>query len=343
MGRIARYAYLHARVSTHIDRLLEDRELDALIERPVGEEAELLRAKGLESLLGPAPRPSGSIEQRLIGILVQEFVVLVRALSGRAREFLVYWIYRYEFSNLKAILRGKMTGQPAPALRDALVDAGPFGRLPDEELLATEDVAELLRRLEGSPFDEVAREARRIYEQRHELFALDAAVDRRYFAGLWRRAREAGGREGKALLDLVGDIIDRLNLLWLLRYRFAYGLPPAETYYLLIPASYRLGSRELAALAQLASFEEVLARLPPPYAGLLAGSRDTPEVTRRLERYAWRRAERVLRHESFSLARVFAYLVLRERDLRRVRAILRGKQLQMPEPLIREAAALAGH
>lgn len=341
MARVARYAYLHARVATYIDRLLAERDLDALIERPIGEEGELMRAKRLEALLGPTPQPSGSIEQRLIGVLVREFVVLVRALSGHAREFLLYWTYRYEFSNLKAILRGKMAGQPTPGLRDALVDTGPFGRLPEEELLGTEDVAELLRRLEGTAFDEVAREARHIYEQRHELFALDAAVDRRYFAGLWRRARAAAGREDKALLALVGDIIDRLNLLWLLRYRFAYGLAPAETYYLLIPASYRLGAGELAALAQLASFEEVLARLPTPYAALLAGSRDAAEVTRRLERHAWRRAERALRHASFSLTRVFAYLVLRERDLRRVRAILRGKQLRMPPAQIREAAALA--
>lgn len=341
MGRIARYAYLHARVAARLERLLSEDELEALIARAPGEEAVLLRAKGLEALLGPGPRPSGSIEQRLIGILVQEFLVLVRALSGRAREFLVYWTYRYEFSNLKAILRGKLTGQPLPALRDALVEAGPFARLPDEELLGTEDVAELLRRLEGSAFGEVAREARQVYEQRHELFALDAAIDRRYFAGLWRRAREAAGQDGRALLALVGDIIDRLNLLWLLRYRFAYGLPPAETYYLLVPASYRLGGRALAVLAQLGSFEEVLAALPPPYAGLLAGSRDTPEVTRRLERYAWRRAERVLRHEGFGLARVFAYLVLRERDLRRVRAVLRGRELRMAPPLIREATALA--
>ena len=39
------------------------------------------------------------------------------------------------------------------------------------------------------------------------------------------------------------SVIDGTNLIWLLRYRFVYQLPAAETYYLLIPASYRLSSQ----------------------------------------------------------------------------------------------------
>ena len=35
-------------------------------------------------------------------------------------------------------------------------------------------------------------------------------------------------------------MVDRVNLVWLLRYRFAYNLSPAQAYYLLIPASHRL-------------------------------------------------------------------------------------------------------
>ncbi|BAU48723.1 V-type ATP synthase subunit C [Sulfurifustis variabilis] len=339
MGAVARYAYLHSRVSALSERLLSDPDVEALIAVPPGQEGEILALKGMQAMAAGGTPPS--LEQRLIVVLVADFAVLARALAGRPRDFLVYWAYRFELSNLKTILRGRMTGQPTEAIRQELVEA-PFARLPIDELLRTEDVAELLRRLESTPFHDIAREARRIYEERHDLFALDSAVDRRYFAGLSREARAAEGREGNALKALVGDIVDRLNLLWLLRFRFAYGLPAAETYYLLIPATYRLSARTLADLAQLGSMEEVLARLPEPLAALLAGSRDVPETTRRLERHAWAHAERVLRYSSFNLARVFAYLVLRERDLRRVRAVLKGKQLRMPPGIVRTAAALGG-
>lgn len=340
MRDVARYAYLHSRVSALIDRLLSEGDLDALIAAPREQEAELLRAKGLHALIGgeSATAPV-SLEQRLIAVLIDDFTVLVRALSGAPREFLLYWAYRFELSNLKTILRGQLTGQPVEAVRDQLVHMGPFARLPVEELLRTEDVAELLRRLEGTPFADIGREARRIYEEHHELFALDAAVDRRYFADLARHARRAEGRGSDELKSLVGDIVDRLNLLWLLRYRFSYHLAPAETYYLLIPSSYRLSGRTLAELASVESFEDTLERLPEPFRGLLAGSPDAPTATRRLERHAWARAGRVLRYSRFNLARVFAFLVLRERDLRRVRAILKGKSLKMPDTLVRMAIA----
>jgi V/A-type H+-transporting ATPase subunit C len=139
----------------------------------------------------------------------------------------------------------------------------------------------------------------------------------------------------------MASIIDRTNLLWLLRYRFAYALPPAETYYLLIPTGYRLTGRDLLALSQLPTFEEVLQNLPEPFRRLLAPARNTTDVAVILEQEMARTAHSALRHAAFSLARVFAYLVLRETDLRRVRGILRGRHLQLSPDLIRRAVGVA--
>jgi V/A-type H+/Na+-transporting ATPase subunit C len=139
---------------------------------------------------------------------------------------------------------------------------------------------------------------------------------------------------------LVGGIIDRFNLVWLLRYRFAYRLSPAEAYYLLIPASHRLDGRKLLALSQLGSFEEVIEHLPPPYAAWLAGARTASDVASVLDREGWRQAQSELRHGLFNLARVFAYLVLRDRDLRQLRAVIKGKRMRMSTGLIREAVGL---
>ena len=49
-----------------------------------------------------------------------------------------------------------------------------------------------------------------------------------------------------------------MNLVWLLRYRYAYNLPPAQAYYLLIPASHRLLPPHMQQLAQRASFEDAI-------------------------------------------------------------------------------------
>jgi V/A-type H+-transporting ATPase subunit C len=338
MGAAARYAYLHGRTSVMASRLLSDSQLQSLVQLPLGQEDEVLRAAGIEGFQPEEPTaPPRSREQRLITVLLGDLVILARALSGQGRSFLLYWAYRFELSNLKTILRGKLNGQDAAAIQDQLVDMGPFARLPIEELLRTEDVAELLRQLEGTAFADIARQARRIFEERHEPFALDAAIDRQYFAGLAKRALSAESGGSPQLRTLIGGIIDRMNLLWLLRYRFAYGLSSAEAYYLLIPSTFRLGSRDLLALSQLGSFEEVIAHLPAPFREWLAGTANASDVTLVLERESWRQAESVLRRSAFNLARAFAYLMLRERDLRWVRAAINGKRLKVAPELIQEA------
>lgn len=338
MSAAARYAYLHGRTSVMASRLLSASQLQNLIQLPLGQEVEVLQAAGIEGFQPGEPTVSPrSREQQLITVLLDDLVILARALSGEGRGFLLYWAYRFELSNLKTILRGKLTGQDANTIRDQLIDMGPFARLPMEELLRTEDVAELLRQLEDTAFADIARQARRIFEERHEPFALDAAIDRQYFAGLAKRALGAEGGASTQLRMLIGSIIDRMNLLWLLRYRFAYGLSSAEAYYLLIPSTFRLGSRELLALSQLGSFEEVIAHLPAPFSEWLAGTVNASEVTRILERESWRLAESVLRRSAFNLARAFAYLILRERDLRWVRVAIKGKRLKVASELIQEA------
>ena len=343
MGATARYAYLHGRTSVLAARLFSPSQIQDLIRLPLGQETALLQGAGIEGFQPGEPAESPRVrEQGLVTVLLDELAILARALSGDARDFLTYWAYRFELGNLKSVLRGKLNNQDINIIRDQLIDMGPFARLPTENLLRTDDVAELLRRLEGTPFADIARQARRIFEERHESFALDAAMDRQYFAGLAKRARAAESDAFGPLRALVGSIIDRVNLVWLLRYRFAYGLSPAETYYLLIPSTFRLGSRELLALSPLNSIEEIVAQLPAPFPGWLAGARSTSDVTHALERESWRLAGSVLRHGAFSLARTFAYAILRERDLRRVRVAIKGKRLQVAPELIQEAAGLEG-
>jgi V/A-type H+-transporting ATPase subunit C len=342
----AQYAYLHARVSLYAARLLPPGRLAELIDRPYEDEAqtgERDEASLRESRIDATAQYAGDLDQSNVNLLLQELAVLARPLTGAPRALLDYWAHRFELGNLKAIIRGKMAGQPQVAIAEQLLDMGSFTSLPTAELLQSDTPAELLRRLEQTPYAEIARQARHLLEQGEALFALDAALDRRYFAGLVRRSRAIEGSAGRLLRALVGSIVDRVNLVWLLRYRHAYKLSPAQAYYLLIPASHRLAPEQLQRLAQYENLDEAVAGLPPPFERMLAGARNTTEVTLKLERETWRIADDALRHSSFNVARALAYMVLRERDLRRLRAVLRGRDMRMDATAIRGALGLASN
>lgn len=333
----ADYAYLHVRVSVLAAQLLPPASEEMLIGAPPEQERVLLQGVGLTPFGESLSDDPKLLEQALIDALLADFTVLARALSGPPRELLVYWARRFELSNLKAIIRGKMTEQPAEKIRGLLLDIGSFATLPLDDLLRSDDVAELLRRLEATPYADIARPARRIYEGQQGLFALDAAMDRRYLSALRKHVGALDANEQRLLRRLVGAILDRFNLVWLLRYRFAYDLPAAEAYYLLIPGGYRLLGADLQALAQLRSFEEVLANLPEPLARDLAQASCATTVDRLMEAQVGRLAEHILRHTAFNLARAFAYLVLREHNLLHLHAVLKGKRLHMKPETIRLA------
>ena len=333
-------AYLDTRVSLYSRRLWEAEDFATLLRAPAAEIPQVLVDGGLAQLADLVPgNDQHSLEKGIIAQLLDETLVLLRPLTGSARAFLLYWTERFEVTNLKTLLRGKMTGERAAALLNRLTPMGAFGRLDVQDLTHAEDVAELLRRLEAGHYAGIVRQAREAFEDSHDPFLLDAALDRSYYEGLSRRAKELEKQHGKALRRLMAPLIDRINLVWLLRYRFNYLLPPAQVYYLLVGSHYGLSSERLKALAALPSLEAVLAALPDSMRDNLADAATIPEVFARMERVAAREAERVLRSNAADIVRAFAYLILRERDLRAVRAIMRGRNLNLPSTVIRQTVA----
>lgn len=342
MSAAAQFAYLHARVSVLSERLLAPQTLFDLIQASPDEERATLNAAGLAGLVGDVANNSQVLEQRLVSALIRDAEILSHALTGIARDLLIYWIRRFDLANLKVIIRGKLSNLPNDQIRLRLLDVGRFGTLPVEELLSTDDLAELLRHLEATPYADIARQARRVYEEHQPVFALDAAIDRRYFSGLIQRAKSVGEGGGEPLRALVGSVIDRLNVSWLLRYRFAYQLSSTESYYLLIPAGFHVSAERLRDLAQLSAVADVLTQIPTPLQRVVAGLTSTLAVDRALERETWRVATLTLRRTAFNLARALAYLILRERDINLVYAVLQGKRLRLDPALIRVEAQGGG-
>ncbi len=335
-------AYLNTRVSLYSGRLWTEAEIDSLVGVPDDVLAHTLTQHGLPQLvtgydsLG-RQHDARSLEQRIIAQILDETRILIRPLTGKARMFLTYWMARFEISNVKTLLRSKMTGERPASVLTRLTPMGAFGRLDNQDLAHAEDVTELLLRLEAGPYTSIVRQARRAFEQSHDPFNLDAALDRGYYEGLILRAQPLEDMLGVPFRNLMANLIDRINLVWLLRYRFNYKLPPAQVYYLLVGSRYNLSGTRLRELAALDSLEAVLTALPTNWQKRLSGVTDIPGVFSRMDQVAAEQALRVLHSSAPDMARAFAYLILRERDLRGVRAVLRGRHLGLASTDIRQA------
>ncbi|KFI22260.1 V-type ATPase subunit [Nitrosococcus oceani] len=350
IATVTRYAYLNTLVSALSVRLLSAEQLWNLVEQSASDASVLLRTAGLTGVSLQAMEDR-SLEQVLVDTLWAEAQRLIRPLSAEAQELTSYWLRRFEIGNLKIVLRGKLTGRPREAIQADLIDIGGRGVLPLNLLMETEDAQEMLHCLEGTPYGGLAHQARSGYGGEHydlphggggrESFLIEATIDREYYSGLARRVNAIQEeRDRHYLRILIGYLIDQTNLVWLLRYRFAYRLGPPLTYFLLCPGGYHLRSQHLLALARGENFEETLHNLPAPLAPLVAGAVSTSEVEERLGKHLLEVAQFILKRTTFNLGRAFAYLFLREKELLRIHGIIKGRTLQLPPHLIHQAMGL---
>jgi V/A-type H+-transporting ATPase subunit C len=323
------YAYLNARVSILAGRLIPETQLMGLLNQPLSS-----IGGDLEELFNEKPANHTIIEQAWLMRMLADFQVLVRPLSGRVRELFMYWFHKRDITNLKTIIRGKVAKLNTATISKQLLNLSNLSALPIQELLRTEDIGELLRQLEKTPYASIARQARRVYEKEHQIYSLDAAIDRHYLLGFVQRVQAIESNEQQHFLPLIKIIMDRFNLIWLLRYRFAYQLSAAETYYLLVPKSSRFNRQLLQILVELDSLPEVLANLPEPLYTLLLNAEDTLTVEKRLIMEVQRIAKLTLTLHQFSLAKAFAYILLREIEMRQVMAVVKGKQMKLKNEII---------
>ncbi len=332
------HTYLKTRASLMAKQLFDQQQLNELLESSLDslqqrfDLTELTKDRDDRSALNRAA------ERALIGTLLYELAVLLRPLDGASRDILIHWTRKFELFNLKALIRGKGQNLSADQIKHNLFPLPALISLPHDRLLEAEGILELLRLLEQGPYADIARQARQVYEEHNEPFSLDAAIDHSYYTSLLRRIRRAAPEEGRSLSTLMGTLIDHQNLIWLLRYRFNYGLAPSETYYLLVPFGRRLHRERLKALVELDGLEQVLAALPGRLAQAMRGINNLVDAEQALEQETIDQARHCLRYSRSAVTRSLAYLALREIDLKKLYAILQGKVLNLDPDLIRKAA-----
>jgi V/A-type H+-transporting ATPase subunit C len=338
---LARQPYLNTRVSAMSERLLTTEDIAALCDLSL---ADLAERFGLEALLDEqieSRAKSRAVKQALINTLLNELRVLIRPMSATEAGLVLAWGRKYALFNLKTLLRGKLYELDQSEITANLYELPAHVRLPQQELFRAEGVLELLRKLEQGPYSLIARQGREVFEQKREPFALEAALDQRYYSEMVRWLMQFRDDNVTELKHLLGAMLDRVGLLWLLRFRFSYGLSPSETFYQLVPSVRFLHRDQLLKLVNLENFHEILAALPEPLQTELAGSMSLIEVQRRLGAHVTGEARRILAHGQSGVARALAYLILREHGVLALFSIVQGQLLGLPRELIEIAVEVA--
>ncbi len=301
---------------------------------------DLLRLKRLEEIYdvlfpgkrGSAPEESLSaeLEARIVEAGIRS-VMDVMAMLDDPPEVLVHLLRRYEYQNVKSIVRSLVNaGTEKPILRDL----GKYARVryegagDPEKALSAGPYAWVLPHLRSAP-----------------LVEIENMLDRDYFARLLALAKRLSPPDRRGVLRLVSLEIALTNAVWALRLRFFFGMDARAAVPLMIPGTVDAQRKAIAE-----AFE-----IPPDsaegwrrwkYAWMvedqLGEAFRAPDPVRAEQKSARRlalRAHQLLHEDPFTLTPIAAFFKLKELETGMLKIAVEARRLSVPE---RDVLSLVG-
>jgi vacuolar-type H+-ATPase subunit C/Vma6 len=338
----ARLIYLVTRVHGLMTHLLKPDEIQKLVNTDTVQElAEQLGAtdyspdaRSKESIEVPRPRleklRASELEEVFMRILVSRFFFVSSISPGKAKEFVLAYSRRFEFENIKRIIRAKHSDEKVEQLIP----------LPQEQtlldfrsLIEAEDLAAMIKML-----PETARvpsaESLNLYNEYNTTRVLDAHLDKVYYRAVLLTAKRLKDID---LIRLISMEIDVRNIMTLLTMNIGK-VKPELVEHLIVPGG-TLRSRRLVSVAQ-AGIEEIKSILEGTSFAKSGGALEPVEG--RMEMYRVETAilapffakikSSVKKSRGFSY--VTAYLARSEIEAKNLIAITMAKQLKLSVDLL---------
>ena len=356
MSSAADFAYGNTRLRARKAELLGAAEYESLLERDLDGVLELLADTAYRAEIEGALAVSNGKHALHVALgrhLARTLGELRAFYEDRSRELVDLLLSRFDLHNLLALLRGRVRGQEPEQVLANVVPLGTLGGAAAQEIARQQELARAVDllvswRLPDAAGARALADAWPEYERTEDLAALEHAL----MAGRAHdldEALRAAGASADSLRELVAREHDAVNVLVVLRLRFALqldelsDLPPAPG-----PGRFLVGGR----IAEEA-LEDALRQptRPEAVAKLVAAARrddwrvplqriasggDLPTLQRELEvsRVRWA-VGLFLRGDPLSFDVPIAFTVAHENEARNLRLVGEGVAGDMPTAALR--------
>lgn len=273
--------------------------------------------------------------------LARTYQEIISFCMGDLREMVSAYLRRWDFWNVKTILRGKYSGASLEAIQEDLVPAGNYSEEYLNQLVAMDGPRDILDALKKKgdiiiPDDVIAS-----FEKGGNLAPIEDYLDKLYYERLLRTILPNSKRE-TLFLSFIKTEIDVVNLRTLLKLKLAKLTTDRITPYF-VKGGRELDLAELNRLASIESFDTMvddLAKLPF-YEGIKDGldkakkTGTLAEVTLGLQRYLINEASKFSHEYPLSVLPIIDYLIRKQIEVDNIRVIARGKASGMDPDVIK--------
>jgi V/A-type H+/Na+-transporting ATPase subunit C len=337
IAKVFQYSFAQARTKAMKGNLLDSEDWYYLTKmRSLDEVARYLSATTYSRVLS-SHRLAGfdEIPTLLRGFyeeLFNDYGRLLKVVPARGRELLKSLLSRYEAENLKIILRGIWSGSSLSRTKSLLYPLQRVAQLSVDELLQAREVSDAADLLKQTIFHVPFLQAMPHFRAQGRLFPLEVGVDTAAFEHIVRVVKSFKLLSRDEAPALVGELIDGVNLGWIVRLRHFYGLSPEETINYTLSGGYHLGLHDLGSLARATDLSSFVAALPDVYREAVGHAGRWPAISILFHRWFVSQLHKTFRKNPFQIGLQMSYLLLKEMEVKSLESLVYAIELaESPE------------
>jgi V/A-type H+/Na+-transporting ATPase subunit C len=344
--RLGEYPYTYVRTTVMRTLLLGRDDYERLIKMSVSDVIRFLQEtqykKEIDDL---AINYSGTelIEQALNQNLVQSFNKLRSISDSSLLKIIDVYLMRYDFHNLKTILRGKFTKTSPEQIDRLITAAGLIDEKTYKELSKIESYEELLknRQVESVvPYNYIKFYLEE-FKQKQDIAKLENAVDKYYFTLLLNFVSRLS-TQGNVFKDFIKTEIEILNILTILRLK-RENVATSDIQNFLISSNDPAQDRKIITLLNLQDVSSIITKLQKiGYSNsLMEGIEDFKKsstlttLEMDLKRHLLKKTLLFTHQNPLSVDTILSYMFTKDMEVRNLLVLIKCKQFDFDDDFIR--------
>ena len=337
-GGVSRYAAVHARVRAMYSYLLTPQELTGLLQAAsydalIGQLRQTAYGPYLMKVQDKELTPRRAVYQ-IKSQMADAYDTVIKSAPENARPLLIQYYRSFEVDNLKAVLRGIISGATWERVRYVLFPLGEIAVIPAQAMVEAGSVEAAVKLLRGTPYYETLSHAMERYTAEQSLFPLEVALDLSYWRVLWNDIKQLSNQDRVQALKIAGSLVDMNNLMWAIRYREYYHLSEEELINYTLPFGYRVRDKDIRAIAAGADIPQVISRAYPSLSNVdslfLEPREMLPQLEVQLQRQVMKDCRTAFIGYPFHIGIPLAYLVLKKMEIQDLTVLIEAKSSQVP-------------
>ena len=324
------YADMSARVKAKTSKLLKEEDYNKMLMMSVPEISHYISEAGYSKEMNDlAVRHSGIelLEYATYMNMSKQFRSILESANGELKSMISAYLTKWDFENLKVVLRGRNYGLSPDKIREDLVIAGSLKEDDIERIMSAPSIEDVMTIFKTKTGLSVSDEALRLYKEENVLTRIEDELTIGYYKGVLDSIT-GKDRATNIFRSYIKYVIDLKNVETIMKFKMENvdGALAADFF---IPGGAQLNDKIFAQANAAPTIEAAFNELQSlkVFEELKTLLSQTPNVSLlvlTMERFRLKLAIQVSHMYPLSVIPVVVYMIMKEDEVKKIRTVAHG-------------------